>query len=359
MISIIINIKNGERRLESCLNSLVKFDEIILLDNYSTDNSIKIASKFKNIKIYQCVFDGMAKVRNKALNYATNDWVFFIDCDEILEPQLVETILNFKFKDKHIYSIYRKNYYNNLLINASSWGNDWVTRIFNKNDNSYDESFLVHESIANNCAAEKIKNGCILHFPYENVSQLIDKMQRYSCLYAQQYISKKKPKLYTIPLRTFFMFLKSYILKKGFMYGFEGLVISYFNSMGVFTKYIKLYENIYIKNMAIIINASDITINLIDQLNQQIYLPCQVFIFNNIINKNAIIPLLLEKLSISFYFLEQQDLYSINYKKDFNVDIVVVLKNYYKLNNTRLLKNIRNNLNYKILKEPNKIIFEY
>ncbi len=358
MISIIINIKNGEKRLERCLKSLVKFDEVILLDNYSTDNSIKIASKFSNVRILQSEFNGMGKVRNKASSYAKNDWIFFVDCDEILDSQLVNTILDYRFESNHIYCIYRKNYYNNLLINGSSWGNDWVPRIFNKSETSFDEDFLVHDRIKNDFAKIKIYQGTMLHFPYENVSQLIDKLQRYSTLYAVQNMSKKNPKLYTIPLRAFFMFLKSYILKKGFMCGFEGLAISYFNAMGVFAKYIKLYESINVKNIGMIFDIKDINPENIKRINNQIYLPYFIFILDdNEIPKTNILELLDNNLLISYKLINKIDVDNILYKKDFNLDAVILMNDLAKLVNNKFLKIFRDEISLKSESE-NTTIFK-
>jgi len=119
------------------------------------------------------------------------------------------------------------------------------------------------------------------HFPYNQVSQLIDKMQFYSTLYAKQYFNKKQPKLYTIPFRAFFMFIKSYILKRGFMDGFEGLVISSYNAMGVFSKYIKVYELYYKRQIALAVMLDDVNSldKIIANINEQVLLPDLVFIF--------------------------------------------------------------------------------
>src|SRR5579863_6833733 len=195
-LSIVINVKNGEDTLGRCLSSLRKFSDVVVFDNYSTDKTIEIASSYPNVSIVQHEFCGMGKVRNLATAHAKNDWVLFVDCDEVLHPDLVQTVLSTDFVRGTIYLIKRQNYYANSLVNSSSWENDWIKRLFNRNDtrfvqNEVHESFEVNDQIK----YKKITTGFIYHFPYRTVSELIHKMQFYSTLYAKQHFNKKTPYL--------------------------------------------------------------------------------------------------------------------------------------------------------------------
>ncbi|RTK94621.1 MAG: glycosyltransferase family 2 protein [Neisseriaceae bacterium] len=279
MLSICVNVKNGERYLERSLASLNKFADVVLLDNYSTDKTIEIAKKFSNVRVYQSEFNGMGNVRNLAASYASNDWLLFVDCDEVLSPELVDVLLNYKFTRGNIYNIYRKNYYDGKLVESSSWGNDWIKRLYNRQDTKFADNH-VHDSFDDKLTNVKIIGGSMIHFPYENVSQLINKMQFYSTLYANQHFGKKKPKLWLIPFRAFFMFIKCYIIKRGFKDGYEGLLISAFNSIGVWSKYIKLNELYRKKSIAIILNANEITDlhEVIMNINEQNVLPEKVLL---------------------------------------------------------------------------------
>lgn len=257
MLSICVNVKNGARYLSRCLSSLAKFEDVVLLDNYSTDNTIEIAKTFSNVRIYQCEFNGMGMVRNLAASYAKNDWVLFVDCDEVLEAELVDILLYYKFDAGNIYNIYRKNYYDGALVESSAWGNDWIKRLYSRLDTKFAEN-QVHDNFVDNLTNIKITGGSMIHFPYEQVNQLIDKMQFYSTLYAKQHHTKKHPKLWLIPFRMLFMFIKCYILKCGFKDGYEGLTISMFNAIGVWSKYIKLYELDYKKKFALAIHVNSL-----------------------------------------------------------------------------------------------------
>lgn len=281
MLSIAINVRNGGKYLERCLNALTKFADVVLLDNHSTDNTLEIARGFSNVRIFHSEFLGMGRVRNLAASYTKNDWVLFVDCDEIVSPELANQLLNMNFEKNYIYRIYRKNFYDGYQVETSSWGNDWILRLYNKTDTQFIENEVHDSFIMDNMQTRKIVDGFIYHFPYDAVSQLVDKMQFYSTLYAKQHFGKKKPKLYSLPLRAFIMFFKCYILKRGFLDGYEGLIISSYNAMGVFSKYIKLYELTYKINIALAININNLTQidKLITQINLQTMLPFEVYFF--------------------------------------------------------------------------------
>ena len=289
MLSIGINVKNGAKHLELCLNALQRFDEVVLLDNYSTDNTLEIANKYPNVKIFQHEFLGMGSLRNMTASFSKNDWMFFVDCDEIVSQSLVNTLLNFNFVAGYVYSILRLNYYDNKQVSTSSWENDWVNRIYNRRETKYLD-YAVHESVdTTGLVVQKIASGSIYHFPYGNASALLEKTQFYSTLYAKQNLARKKVNLFTLPFRTFLTFIKCYFLKSGFRDGYEGFVVSSFNAIGVFVKYIKLYELKYRKSIALAINPKTLDIkiveSLINKINAQVLLPkLVVVILENEIN---------------------------------------------------------------------------
>lgn len=241
-ITVTILAKNSQKYIYECLNSLVKFDEIILLDNGSEDATMEIAKKFKNVKVYESEFIGFGPLKNLALSYATNDWILSVDSDEIFNNTLVDEMLNLQLSDKKIYSILRDNYYNKKLVKCCGWENDFVIRLFNKNTTKF-KNKQVHESIMIHKDIEifKLKHS-FKHYSFEQAGELIEKMQKYSTLYAKEHKNKRSSSPAKAFFRALFMFLKNYFFQKGFLYGYIGLLISVSNANGVFYKYIKLYE---------------------------------------------------------------------------------------------------------------------
>jgi len=240
-ISVIILTKNSQKYLKDVLDALNIFNEILLIDNGSTDNTLEIAKSYENVKIYKEEFIGFGPLKNKALGYATNDWVLFIDSDEIVTKEMKEKISNISLnKINRVYSFLRLNYYKDQLINCCGWENDYVKRLFNKNYTNFNNN-LVHESIIQKSDTEliKIKNG-LKHYSFNSIEELISKMQHYSTLFAKE--SNKNPSLLKAVSSATFKFIKNYFFQKGFLYGYKGLVISVSNANGVFYKYMKLYE---------------------------------------------------------------------------------------------------------------------
>ena len=269
-ISATILVKNAQDTIGECLESLREFDEIILLDNGSSDDTLKIAREFDalygNLRIYSSEFIGFGALKNLAISYASNDWIFSIDSDEVLESHTLELLKNLfgsesgsnsessdtpKQSTLHtgklpapntIYALPRKNLYNGEWIKACGWYPDFVTRIFNKTYTRFNDN-IVHESIIIPKDAYLIKlDSGVKHYAFENITHLLDKLQKYSSLWAQQHTHKSSSPLKAI-LRGSWTFVRNYFFKKGFLYGYKGFVISVCNALGVFFKYMKLYES--------------------------------------------------------------------------------------------------------------------
>lgn len=240
-ISVTILTKNSEKYLQRCLDALQSFQEIIVLDNGSTDTTLMIASHYSNVVIVEHPFIGFGPLKNMAIDKASNDWILSIDSDEIASEALIREIQSLDFTDPSaIYSIPRDNYYNNRLIRCCGWSPDRVLRLFNRHHTHF-KNLQVHESltIKNNSKLLHIQNT-LHHYSYANSEELINKMQKYSSLYAEQNTKKSSPaKAF---FRALFAFIKNYFFQKGFLYGYEGLLISVTNANNVFYKYIKLCE---------------------------------------------------------------------------------------------------------------------
>lgn len=241
-ISVTILTKDSSKYLDECLSALSNFNEIIILDNGSTDNTIALANKYDNVKIYKSEFIGFGALKNLAVSFCSNDWILSIDSDEIFSKELISEINSVKLDDNTIYSLKRDNFYNGKLIKACGWDNDYVLRLFNKKNTTFNNR-RVHESleIKHNMKVEKL-NATFNHYTYDSAFELVSKFQKYSTLWAEENKGIKK----SSPLKAFihfiFCFFKNYFFQKGFLYGYEGFLISISNANGVFYKYIKLYE---------------------------------------------------------------------------------------------------------------------
>jgi glycosyltransferase involved in cell wall biosynthesis len=241
-ISVTVLTKNSEAYLAECLDALKPFSEVVVLDNGSTDRTLAIARSFSNVRVYEHPFIGFGPMKNLAVDKASNDWILSVDSDEIVSPELADEIAGIDLDCYCIYSFDRDNYYHGRLISGCGWGNDRVSRLFNKNNTRFDDK-LIHEGVEIKYGMKKTHlEGRLKHYAYENASQLIHKMQHYSSLWASEHLGRKKSSPFKAILNGVIVFFKSYILQKGWLYGYEGLLISVSNANGSFYKYIKLYE---------------------------------------------------------------------------------------------------------------------
>ena len=241
-ISITILTKNSAACLAECLSALEAFDEVVIVDNGSTDSTKAIASGFRNVTLYEHPFIGFGPLKNVAVDKASNDWILSVDSDEIVAPELVREILGLELDSNSLYAIHRDNYYHRRLIRGCGWQNDRVERLFNRRSTRFDDK-RIHEGIARRDGMKTVLlQGRLKHYSYDNASQLIHKMQHYSTLWAEENQGRKKATPLKALLNGMVTFVKSYVLKSGWKYGYEGLLISISNANGAFYKYIKLYE---------------------------------------------------------------------------------------------------------------------
>ncbi|MGV7224197.1 MAG: glycosyltransferase family 2 protein [Nitrospinales bacterium] len=242
MISIAIIVKNGEKYLQDCLDALRSFDEIILLDNGSVDKTQTIASRFENVKIINHKFIGFGPLKNLAADYTKHDWILSLDCDEILSPELLEEIRGIKLDEKCVYRFSRRSYFNKKWIKGCGWYPDKILRLYNKTRTEFNDN-QVHESVLVKPDMQVVDlKGHIKHYPYHNTDELLDKARFYASLYAKQHVGEKRSSPVKAIIRGTAAFLKSYILRRGWLDGFEGFLISYSNGFAAFLKYIFLYE---------------------------------------------------------------------------------------------------------------------
>lgn len=238
--SAVIIAKNEAQNIERCLRSLDFADEIILLDTGSQDNTCQIAERY-GAKIYQLdTWQGFGLAKRKAVEYASNDWIFSIDADEVVSNELKSKIKQILQNPKYyLYRIKRKSFYLGKMINYSGWQNDYPKRLFNRNFANFNDK-TVHESVVGNCPIGTIEE-VIYHYTYPTIKSHIDKINFYTDIAANEQKNKK----YTLckPISSFFLkFLKMYFLQFGFLDGKEGFILSFISAFGVALKYFKIIE---------------------------------------------------------------------------------------------------------------------
>ena len=243
MISVTILTKNCERTLLSTLESVRAFSEVLVFDTGSTDKTLEIARGFANVTLHQEFFEGFGKTHNRASELASSDWILSLDSDEILTKELEQELLSLELDPTQVYALLRHNYFNGRRIKwCGGWHPDWVVRLYHKKRTRFSDA-PVHEKVLENGLHKVFLKHPMQHFPYREIGDFLTKMHTYSSLFAAQHVGKKQSSLCKALWHGWFAFFKSYILKRGFLGGKEGLIISLYNGHATFYKYLKLAES--------------------------------------------------------------------------------------------------------------------
>lgn len=241
MISVTILIKNGERRLKDVLEAIRQFDEVVLYDTGSTDRTLAIAEHFPNVVIYREEFTGFGPSHNVAAARAKHPWILSLDADEVLSDELAKEILETPLQPGTVYTLPFHNYLNGKQIKWCGWYPESHVRLYNKNETAFSEA-MVHEGVIKTGLREIVFTHPVRHYSYDSISDFLIKMERYSTLFARQYRHKKNSSPLIAIKHGVAAFFKSYFLKRGFLGGFEGFLISAYNGHTAFYKYLKLYQ---------------------------------------------------------------------------------------------------------------------
>lgn len=241
-VSCILIVKNEERNIAGCLNSLAWADEIVIVDSGSSDLTTKICASYPRVILRECPWQGFGQQKNTALELATGDWVFSIDADERVTPELAGEIRRIMHNpDYNAYRVKRKNFYRGVWVRHCGWWPDEVLRFFRRGTARFNDR-IVHESVLY-LGKTGILNSPLEHHSYGSASDCLCRVDRYSALGAQQlHKNGKKAGLLKIAAKTLFMFIRIYILKRGFLDGRAGLLVAFSTAEVTFYKYVKLAE---------------------------------------------------------------------------------------------------------------------
>ncbi|MBE0475302.1 glycosyltransferase family 2 protein, partial [Rhodoferax sp.] len=240
-LSVIVIVKNEEHDIRACLESITWADEIIILDSGSTDNTLSIAKEYTE-KVHTSIdWQGFGIQKNRALAYATCDWVLSLDADERVSEALHQEIANaIQSAGPLIYKLPRLSSYCGKFIRHSGWWPDYVTRLFKRGEASFSND-LVHESLVFKGEAAKL-TAPLLHVTYKDLEEVISKINQYSTLGARNsHQQGKRGGLVPAIAHGFWAFVRTYIFRAGFLDGAEGLMLAISNAEVTYYRYLKLF----------------------------------------------------------------------------------------------------------------------
>jgi glycosyltransferase involved in cell wall biosynthesis len=238
-ISATIITFNEERNIARVIESLRCCDEILVLDSGSNDRTVEIATNL-GARVVEASWRGYAAQKNTAAELATYDWILSLDADESLSEALEAEIWHIKKSGPQYdgYTVPRLAQYLGKWILHSGWHPDRKIRLFDRRKAKWIGEF-VHESVVVRGSVGHLKSN-LLHFTCSSLSEHLRSMDTYTTLAAQEIVSRGTvvsfDRLLFDPIWTFF---RTYILKRGYLDGVEGLAIAYMAAIYNFVKYAK------------------------------------------------------------------------------------------------------------------------
>jgi glycosyltransferase involved in cell wall biosynthesis len=243
-ISAVVITFNEEKNIERCLDSIAGVaDEIIVVDSFSTDRTEELCKKY-NVRFIQNNFEGYIQQKNFAISKAKYSFVLSLDADEVLSPELQESIL--KVRDNPRYDGYyckRLNYYCGKKIWFTSWYPDRKLRLWDKSMGKWGGNNPHDRVLMNKGIKTGRLKGHIQHYSFGSITEHIHQVNRFSSISARSYYNNGIRSGYLkMIFKPVWKFFRELFIKGGILQGYYGVVISAIMAFETFLKYLKLDE---------------------------------------------------------------------------------------------------------------------
>lgn len=226
-LTVVILTKNEEKNIVDVIANAQKVtDKVLIVDSGSTDKTVELAESNGAKAIYREWDNDFAAQRNFALEQVATEWVLYLDADERMNDELAEAVKEAAEDSKEVmYRLIRRNSAFGREFKYGVLSPDSVVRMFPKDKVKWQDK--VHERPVGYLPTITLK-GFLKHYTYNDFGQYLAKMNTYAMIGAQNYYAKNKKVgvLKDLVFRPFFAFFKMYVLKKGFLEGWLGFVLS-------------------------------------------------------------------------------------------------------------------------------------
>ena len=240
-LSVIVIARNEATVIARCLESVAWADEIIVMDAASADGTPDIARTLNAKVTTTADWPGFGQQKNRALALATGDWVLSIDADEWVTPELRAEIQQAVGApgDFSAFRIPRLSSYCGRFMRHSGWWPDYVTRVFRRGAARFSDD-LVHERLNVDGAVGSLHES-LMHEAIVDLADALEKMNAYSTAGAvMQFERGKTASLTGAVVHGVWTFIRTYVLRGGFLDGREGFMLAVSNAEGAYYRYLKL-----------------------------------------------------------------------------------------------------------------------
>lgn len=239
-IGVAMITKNAAAHLAASLAAISWADRIVILDSGSSDATVDIARAHGADVHKSSDWPGFGRQKNRCLELLDTDWVLALDADEVATPELAAEILAaLAAPQADVYALPRLSNYCGRWMRHSGWYPDFVPRLFRRGCAHYSDD-LVHERLLFNGQAVRLQHH-LLHYSFDDLSQVLAKIDSYSSAGARQrQLRSQNSSLSKALWHGLLAFVRSYLLRRGFLDGREGLILAISNAEGTYYRYLKL-----------------------------------------------------------------------------------------------------------------------
>jgi glycosyltransferase involved in cell wall biosynthesis len=243
-LSVVLITYNEEHSIDRCLGSVRWADEIVVVDSFSRDRTVERAKQYTE-KVFQHEYLGSTRQMERGIGYATGDWIFLIDADEEVSPELkaeVQQVLR-EGSDKDGYEFIRKPWAFGRWIEHGGWFPDRQFRFFRR-----DRYILDHQEVHGGFRPKGPKGqlkGYVYHYTYPTIYAYVERMNDYTSLYVSNKLKQTpvtRVRWWHLILNPLSHFLRMFISLKAYKDGFHGFVLSLLDANYNMLLYAKLWE---------------------------------------------------------------------------------------------------------------------
>jgi glycosyltransferase involved in cell wall biosynthesis len=238
---------NEEKKIERCLKSLDWVDEIVVIDSFSSDRTVEICLRYTK-KVFQHAWpNDYSEQRTRSHQYAANDWILFLDADEVVTKGLRDEVIAVLsgVPSADAFAIPRREFFGGRWIKAGGWYPQYKTILYRKSRGRWVEP--IHEKFVTDGKTDRLLNP-ILHDGYGDFKTFMDKFNAYSSIEAERTFREGRRTKFSLPkalMKPCERFIGRYIKHQGYKDGLHGFFMAAVIAFNYFLHEFKFYERLY------------------------------------------------------------------------------------------------------------------
>lgn len=241
-LSVALITRNEAHNLTDCLHSVAWADEVVVVDNGSTDATVALAQSLGARVIVAADWPGFGLQKNRALDACTGDWILSLDADERVTPELqAEIVATLRAPAFDVYEMPRRSSFCGRFIKHSGWTPDYCRRLLRRGAARFSHA-SVHETLVVDRPVGRLRTP-LIHFSYRDLASVLEKMNRYSSGSARDVAARGGRGSLALAIgHGLWAFFRTYVLRLGVLDGAEGFMIAVVNAETSYYKYLKVAE---------------------------------------------------------------------------------------------------------------------